>query len=57
MLNVMYVIILDMLQLDVEEEGFKTIMQKDHHIQGTFMDISLLAICLVTKLLIVTGGI
>ena len=26
----MYVIILDMLQLDVEEEGFKIIMQKGH---------------------------
>ena len=53
----MYVIILDMLQLDVEEEEFKTIMQKDHHIQGTLMDIALLAICLVTKLLIATKGI
>ena len=57
MLNVMYVIILDMLQLDVEEEGFKTIMQKDHHIQGTLMDIAFLVICTVTKLLIATGGI
>ena len=57
MLNVIYVIILDMLQLDVEEEGLKTIMQKGHLNQGTFMDIALLAICLVTKLLIVTGGI
>ena len=57
MLNVMYVIILDMLQLVVEEEGFKTIMQKDHLIQSTLMDIVLLAICMVTKLLIVTGGI
>ena len=52
MLNVMYVIILGMLQPDVEEEGFKTIMQKDHLIQGTLMDIALLAICLVTELLI-----
>lgn len=57
MLNVMYVIILDMLQPDVEEEGFKTIMQKVHHTQGTLMDIALLAICLVTKPLIATGGI
>ena len=48
----MYVIILGMLQPDVEEEGFNTIMQKDHHIQGTLMDIALLAICLVTELLI-----
>jgi len=39
------------------EEGFKTIMQKYHDIQGTLMDISLLAICLVTKLLIATEGI
>jgi len=46
-----------MLQLDAEEEEFKTIMQTSHLNQGTFMDISLLAICLVTKLLIVTGGI
>ena len=53
----MYVIILDMLQLDVEEEGFKIIMQNGHLNQGTFMGIALLAICLVTKLLIVTGGI
>ena len=50
MLNVMYVIILDMLW--PEEEEFKTIMQKDHLIQGTLMDIALLAICLVTELLI-----
>lgn len=46
----MYVIILDMLQPDVEEKEFKTIMQKDHHIQGTLMDIDLLAICLVPLL-------
>jgi len=46
-----------MLQPDVEEEGVKTIMQKDHHIQGTSMDIALLAICLVTKLLIAIGRI
>ena len=52
MLNVKYVIILDMLQTDVEEAGSNTIMQKDHHIQGTLMDITLLAICLVTELLI-----
>ena len=36
----------------LEEVGFKTIMQKDYHIQGTLMDIALLAICLVTELLI-----
>ena len=53
----MYVIILDMLQPYVEEEGFKTIMQKDHHIQGTLMDIAFLAICLATKQLIAIGGI
>jgi len=46
-----------MLQLDVEEELVKVITQKDHHITGTLMDISLLAICLVTKLLIATEGI
>ena len=53
----MYVIILDMLQLDAEEEGIETIMLKDHHIQGTLTDIVLLAICMVTKLLIATEGI
>ena len=53
----MYVIILDMLQLDVEEEEFKTIMQTRHLNKGTFMDIALLAICLVTKPLIAIGGI
>ena len=57
MLNVMYVIILDMLQPDAEGEGIETIMLKDHHIQGTLTDIVLLAICLVTKLLIVIEGI
>ena len=46
-----------MLQLDAREEGFDTIMLKDNHIQGTLTDIVLLAICMVTKLLIVTGGI
>ena len=46
-----------MLQPYVEEEGFKTIMHKDHHIQGTLMDIAFLAICLATKLLIATEGI
>ena len=46
-----------MLQLDVEEEEFKTIMQKGHLNQGTFMDIALLAICMVTRLLIATKGI
>jgi len=46
-----------MLQLDAEEEWFKIITQKDHHIPGTLMDIALLAICLVTKLLIATEGI
>ena len=53
----MYVIILDMLQLDVEGEGFKTIMQKYHHIQATLIYIALLAICMVTRLLIATKGI
>ena len=53
----MYVIILDMLQLDVEEEGFKIIMQKGHLNQGTFMDIALLAICMVIRLLTATEGI
>ena len=47
---------MDMLQLDAEEEGFKTIM-KDHHIPGTLMDIALLAIYLFTKLLIAIEGI
>ena len=56
MLNVMNVIILGILQLDEEEEGFKTIM-KDHHIPGTLMDIALLAICMVIRLLIATKGI
>jgi len=46
-----------MLQPYVEEEGFRTIMQKDHRIQGTLMDISFLAICMATKLLIATRGI
>lgn len=32
-------------------------MVQDHHIPGTLMDISFLAICLVTKLLIATKGI
>ena len=57
MLNVMYVIILDMLQRDAEEEWFKTITQKDHHIIGNLMDISFLAICLVIELWTATGGI
>lgn len=57
MLNGMYVIILDMLQLDAEEEWFKTITQKDYHVPSTLMDIVSLAICLVTKLLIATEGI
>ena len=46
-----------MLQPNVEEEGFKIIKQTDHLSQGTLMDIALLAICMVTKLLIATGGI
>ena len=46
-----------MLQPDAEEEWFKTIAQKDHHVPGTLRDIALLAICLVTKLLIAIEGI
>jgi len=57
MLNFLYVIILDMLQLDAEVEWFKTITQKDHHVLGTLRDIVFLAICLVTKLLIAIKGI
>ena len=57
MLNVMYVIIMDMLQLDAKVEWFKTITQKDLHVPGTSNDIVFLAICLVTKLLIATEGI
>jgi len=57
MLNVMYVIILDMLQRDEKVEWLKTITQKDHHVPGTLRDIVFLAICLVTKLLIATEGI
>ena len=57
MLNVMYVIILDMLQPNAEEEWFKTITQKDHHVPSTLRDIVLLAICLVTELLIAIEGI
>ena len=53
----MNVIILDMLQLDVEEEWFKIITQKDHHIPGTLSDIVLLAICLVIKSLVAIEGI
>lgn len=49
MLNVMYVIILDMLQPDAEVKWFKTVTLKDHHIPDTLRDIALLAICLVTK--------
>ena len=57
MLNVMYVISLDILQPDAEEEWFKAITQKDHHSPGTLRDIVFLAICLVTKLLIAIKGI
>ena len=55
MLNVMYVIILDMLQPDVKVEWFKTVTQ-DHHIPGASRDIVLLAICLATKQLIAIEG-
>jgi len=55
MLNVMYVIILDMLQPDAEVEWFNTVTQ-DHHIPGTSKDIVLLAICLATKQLIAIEG-
>jgi len=50
MFNVLYVIILGMLQPDAEVEWFKTITQKDHHVLGALRDTFLLAICLVTKL-------
>jgi len=46
-----------MLQPDVEEEWFKTITQKDHHVPGTLRDFVFLAICLVTKLMIAIKGI
>jgi len=46
-----------MLQLDAEEEWFKIITQKDHHVPGILMDIVFLAICSVAKLLIATEGI
>jgi len=46
-----------MLQLYAEEEWFKIITQKYHHVPGILMDIIFLAICLVTKLLIATEGI
>jgi len=48
-LNVLYVIILDMLQQDAKVEWFKTITQKHHQLAGTLRDIVFLAICLVTK--------
>lgn len=48
MLNVLYVITLDMLQPNEEVEWFKTVTQKDHHVPGFLRDIVLLAICLVT---------
>ena len=57
MLNVLYVIILDMLQQDAEVEWFKTITQKDHQLPGTLRDIVFLAICLVTKPLTAIEGI
>ena len=57
MLNVMYVIILDMLHPDAEEEWFKTITQKYHHVPSTLRDIFSLAICLVTKPLTAIEGI
>ena len=59
MLNVLYVIILDMLQQDVEVEWFKliTVTQKDHQLPGTLRDIVFLAVCLITKPLTVIEGI
>jgi len=57
MFNVLYVIILDMLQPDAEVEWFKTITQKYHHIPISLRDIVFLAICLVTKPLTIIEGI
>ena len=59
MLNVLYVIILDMLHPDAEVEWFKLIIvtQKDHQLLGTLRDIIFLAICLVTKPLTTIEGI
>lgn len=51
----MYVIIFDMLWLDVEVEWFKTIT-KDHHIPGISEDILLPAMHLEIKQLIAIEG-
>ena len=52
MLNVMYVIILDMLQPDAEVEWFK----KDHRISGISEGIALPAMHMDTEQLIVIEG-